>query len=135
LAHRREERESVADIFISYTSSDRDWAYWIEKELKALGHTPHIHEWEVNAGDDIYKWMEERHDHVLCVMSDQYLKAPFSTLERNAALWQAADKRPGFVLLRLGPLEPSRAPPERRSRNAFRRFSPVAGKSYQSAWR
>ena len=46
--------------------------------------------------------MEQRHDaadHVLCVISDDYLKAPYSTLERNAALWQAAAKRPGFVLL------------------------------------
>jgi TIR domain len=100
--HRREGRETVADIFISYTSSDRDWAYWIAKELKALGHTPHVHEFEVHAGDDIYRWMEQRHDaadHVLCVVSDEYLKAPYSTLERNAALWQAASKRPGFVIL------------------------------------
>jgi hypothetical protein len=35
---------------------------------------------------------------VLCVFSDDYLKAPYSTLERHAALWQAAKKRPGFVL-------------------------------------
>ena len=52
----------MADIFISYTATDRDWAHWIAKELTALGHTPHIHEFEVHAGDDIYKWMEERHD-------------------------------------------------------------------------
>jgi len=92
----------MADIFVSYTSSDRDWAFWIAKELKTLGHTPHIHEWEIKGGDDIYAWMETRHDaadHVLCVVSDEYLKAPYSTLERNAALWQAAAKRPGFVLL------------------------------------
>jgi tetratricopeptide (TPR) repeat protein len=46
--------------------------------------------------------MERRHDeadHVLCVVSDEYLRAPYSSLERNAALWQAASKRPGFVLL------------------------------------
>src|SRR5580704_6367728 len=92
----------MADIFISYTSSDREWAFWIAKELAALGHSPHIHEWEIGSGDDIYAWMEQRHDaadHVLCVVSDEYLKAPYSTLERNAALWQAAAKRPGFVLL------------------------------------
>src|SRR5262249_36499433 len=60
------------------------------------------HEWEVKGGDDIYAWMELRHetaDRVLCVVSDEYLKAPYSTLERNAALWQAAKNRPGFVLL------------------------------------
>jgi hypothetical protein len=92
----------MADIFISYTSSDRDWAFWIAKDLEALGHTPRIHEWEIKGGDDIYRWMERHHDaadHVLCVVSDEYLKAPYSTLERNAALWQAASKRPGFVLL------------------------------------
>jgi hypothetical protein len=91
----------MADIFISYTSSDRDWAFWIAKELKALGHTPHIHEWEIGGGDNIYAWIEQRHDaadHVLCVISDDYLRAPYSTLERHAALWQAASQRPGFVL-------------------------------------
>jgi tetratricopeptide (TPR) repeat protein len=92
----------VADIFVSYTASDRDWAFWIAKELETLGHTPHVHEWEIKGSDDIYAWMERQHDaadHVLCVISDDYLKAPYSTLERNAALWQAVSKRPGFALL------------------------------------
>ena len=85
------QRKRVADIFISYTSSDRDWAFWIAKELEALGHTPHVHEWEIKGGDDIYAWMEARHDtadHVLCVVSDEYLKASkfYSQLERRAAL-------------------------------------------------
>jgi len=59
----------VADIFVSYTSSDREWAMWIAAELRALDHKPHVHEWEIGAGDDIYAWMEARHDeadHVLC---------------------------------------------------------------------
>jgi TIR domain len=91
----------VADIFVSYTSIDSDWAFWIAEQLKELGNTPHIHEWEISGSDDIYAWMERRHDaayHVLCIVSDEYLRAPYSTLERNAALWQAASKRPGFVL-------------------------------------
>lgn len=101
----------MADIFISYTSSDRDWAHWIGGELTAMGHTPHVHEWEIAAGDDIYAWMEKRHDaadHVLCVVSDEYLKAPYSTLERNAALWQAASSRPGFVIFVV--VKPCRLP-------------------------
>jgi hypothetical protein len=28
--------------------------------LKKLGHRAHIHEWEINAGDDIYAWTEAR---------------------------------------------------------------------------
>jgi tetratricopeptide (TPR) repeat protein len=127
----------MADYFISYTSSDRDWALWIGKELTALAHTPHIHEWEIKGGDDIYAWMEARHDaadHVLCVVSDEYLKAPYSTLERNAALWQAAKKRTSFVLLVV--VKPCRLPtlidhirrcelygvPEDAARTRFREF-------------
>ena len=101
----------MADLFISYTSSDQDWAHWIARELKVLGHVPHVHEWEIRGGDDIYGWMERRHDaadHVLCVISDEYLKAPYSSLERNAALWQAAAKRPDFVFLVM--VKPCRLP-------------------------
>jgi tetratricopeptide (TPR) repeat protein len=91
----------VADIFISYTSADSDWAKWIAKELEALGHTPHVHEWEIAAGGDIAAWMEERHhnaDHILCVVSEAYLKAPYSSWERRAAQWAATTKRPNFAL-------------------------------------
>ena len=94
----------MAKFFVSYTKSDRDWAFWLGKELEALGHEPLVHEWEVAGGADIYAWMERHHDaadHVLCVVSDAYLdaeNAPHSALERNAALWQAVKQRPGFVL-------------------------------------
>src|SRR3984957_19554588 len=101
----------MSDFFISYTSSDRYWAHWIGKELTALGHVAHVHEWEIEGGGDIYGWMEKRldaADHVLCVISDEYLKAPFSTLERNAALWKAADRRSGFVLFVA--VKPARLP-------------------------
>jgi tetratricopeptide (TPR) repeat protein len=131
----------MGEIFISYTKSDRDWAFWIAKELKALGHSPHIHEWEIKGGDDIYAWMEAHHDaadHVLCVVSDEYLKAPYSTLERNAALWQAASKRPGFGLLvvvkqcRLPTLSDHRrcelfGVPEKAARLRFREFMQKPG--------
>ncbi len=130
----------MADFFISYTSTDRDWAHWIGKELEALCHTPHIHEWEVQGGDDIYAWMERRHDaadHVLCVVSDEYLKAPYSTLERNAALWKAVKNQSSFVLFVV--VKPCRLPtlidhirrcelygvPEDAARTRFRDFMRV----------
>ena len=101
----------MAAIFISYTSADSQEAQWIAHELEDLGHTPHVHEWEIRGGEDIYAWMQARHDsadHVLCVFSDAYMAAPYSTLERNAALWQAANKRPGFVLVVV--VKPCRLP-------------------------
>jgi TIR domain len=100
--HALEEPEArVADIFVSYTSSDRHWAFWVGHELKALGHIPRIHEWDIPAGGDIMAWMEERHhepDHVLCVVSEVYLKKPYSSLERRTALWAAQTPRPNFLL-------------------------------------
>jgi hypothetical protein len=58
---RRIGKARVADFFVSYTRTDCDWAFWIANELEALGHMPHVHEWEINGGDDIYAWMEKRH--------------------------------------------------------------------------
>jgi tetratricopeptide (TPR) repeat protein len=91
----------VADIFVSYTSSDREWAFWIGHELDALGHVPHIHDWEIPAGGDIVAWMEERHqaaDHILCVISAAYLSKPHSSWERRTAQWAAITDRQHFLL-------------------------------------
>jgi hypothetical protein len=56
----------MADFFInykkrdrSYKKRDRDWAFWIAKELEALDHIRHIHEWEIKGGGDIYAWMSD----------------------------------------------------------------------------
>jgi TIR domain len=91
----------LADIFVSYTKSDQDWAFWIGQELEKLGHVAHIHEWEVPAGGNIAAWMEESHDkadHILCVISEVYLTKPYSSWERLAAQWAAASERPNFAL-------------------------------------
>jgi tetratricopeptide (TPR) repeat protein len=91
----------MADIFVSYTSSDKEWAHWIAQELEALGHTARVHEWEISAGGDIPEWMEEsleEADHCLLVVSKTYLTKPYSSWERRAAQWAAASKRPNFAL-------------------------------------
>jgi TIR domain len=92
----------VADVLVSYTSVDRDWAFWIGQELEKLRHTARVHEWEIDAGGDIAKWMEERlqnADFVLCVVSAVYLEKDYSGLERRAAQWAALKTRPNFARL------------------------------------
>ncbi len=95
----------MADIFVSFTKSDQQWAHWIAQELTALNHEPHVHDWEIGPGEDIVGWMEKRHDqadYVLCVVSPDYLnedRAPFSTWERRAALWRMVKDQRGHVLL------------------------------------
>jgi hypothetical protein len=91
----------VAGIFVSYTSSDRDWAFWIGQQLERFGHVPHIHEWEIDAGGNIPAWMQERQDkadHTLCIISNAYLSRPYSSWELQAAQWAAASDRPNFML-------------------------------------
>src|SRR5687768_5205460 len=88
-------------IFISYTSSDRQWAHWIAWNLKEAGHEPFVHEWEIAAGENIPRWMEERieqADRLLGVFSDAYCEALYSQSERWAAYWQDADGRKGFLV-------------------------------------
>jgi hypothetical protein len=118
----------VADIFVSFTKSDKQWAHWIAQELRALDHEPHVHDWEIGPGEDILGWMEKRHDqadYVLCVVSPDYLyedKAPFSTLERRAALWRVGTRtrarltRSTLVFLRGKVAERGRASPRLRPR-------------------
>lgn len=91
----------MADIFVSYTSSDRDWAFWIGQELEALGHMPHVHDWEIPGGGNIAAWMTERldrADHVLFVVSQAYFAARYSRWEREAAEWAAAKDQSNFAL-------------------------------------
>ena len=91
----------MADIFVSYTSDDRDWAFWIGQELLKFGHTPRIDAWEISGGGDIAAWMDERHDkadHILCVISETYLRKPYASWERRAAQWAAQTDRPNFAL-------------------------------------
>jgi hypothetical protein len=91
----------MADIFVSFTSNDRKWAFWIGQELEKLGHVPKIHEWEIPAGGDIPKWMEEsleKADQCLFVVSKTYLTKAYSGWERRAAQWAANSARPNFAL-------------------------------------
>ena len=101
----------MADIFISYTSTDREWANWIGLELEVLGHTPHIDAREISRGGNIIEWIDKQldeADHVLCVVSDVYLKKLYSSLERRGGQWAAAATRPNFVLPVF--IEPCEAP-------------------------
>jgi tetratricopeptide (TPR) repeat protein len=91
----------MADFFVSYTSSDRDWANWIGLELERLGHVARVHECEISAGGNIPLWMEQRHqqaDHVLFVISKLSLMKDYSNWERLSAEWAAVSNRPNFGL-------------------------------------
>ena len=86
-------------IFVSYTSSDRDWAHWIGWQLSKAGHEVFVHDWEIGAGENIAGWMEDRFrqaQKLIGVFSDAYCKAAFSQSERWSAYWQDPRGRSRF---------------------------------------
>ncbi len=88
-------------IFVGYTSSDRDWAHWIGWQLREAGHEAFVHEWEIGAGENVPRWMEERLGEasaLLGVFSDEYCKAIYSQSERWAAYWQDPGGRLSFLI-------------------------------------
>jgi TIR domain len=91
----------VAKIFISYTARDRKWADWIAVTLRDNGHVPFVHEWEIGAGGNIPRWMDERikaADCLLAVFTDAYAGALYSSTERWAAYWNDPAGREGFLV-------------------------------------
>jgi hypothetical protein len=91
----------VAKIFISYTARDRNWAGWIGVTLRDNGHVPFVHEWEIGAGGNIPRWMDERikaADCLLAVFTDAYAGALYSSTERWAAYWNDPAGREGFLV-------------------------------------
>ena len=90
----------VADIFVSYTSSDRDWAHWIGFELETppCSARPRMGDpggWQYHGVDGGAP--QERKS---CALRDQcgiFVRSIFE-LERQAAQFVPADERPNFVL-------------------------------------
>ena len=86
------------DIFVSYTSEDREKAFWIGRDLEALGHgrVSTIGKYRPGA----IWWMMEKNieysDRVLCIVSPAYLTAPYSSWERKAASWASVIGRQNF---------------------------------------
>src|ERR1700730_13393662 len=55
----------------------------------------------LSGGANFVAWMEvqsDAADHMLCVVSEKYLEAPYSSWERLAAQWDAVTGRPNLVL-------------------------------------
>lgn len=91
----------VAKIFISYAARDRNWAHWIGVTLRDSGHVPFVHEWEIGAGGNIPRWMDERikaADFLLAVFTDAYAQALYSSSERWAAYWNDPTGRDGYLV-------------------------------------
>jgi tetratricopeptide (TPR) repeat protein len=73
--------EEHRDFFISYTSSDRQWAEWIAWQLEEAGYTLFIQAWDFRPGSNFVAEMERaatRAERTLPVLSPAYLLSDFA---------------------------------------------------------
>src|ERR1017187_2337984 len=77
-------------FFISRAGEDREWAKWIANVLEAAGHHTTLQEFDFKPGHSIPHEMTralERADHVIAVLSPQYLAKDFTLTELYAAFF------------------------------------------------
>jgi TIR domain len=77
------------DFFISYTQADRRWAEWIAWQLESRGITTVLQAWDFQPGGNFVADMQraaQGTERTLVVLTDDYLKSEFCTLEWTAAL-------------------------------------------------
>lgn len=72
------------DFFISYTSSDEDWATWIAETLEKNNYTTIIQAWDFRAGGSFINYMNEAINNskkIILVLSKEYLNSMYCTSE------------------------------------------------------
>src|SRR5689334_22898207 len=79
-------------FFISRAGEDSQWAIWITNILETEGHTCIVQDYDIKPGHSFVHQMklaEDQADHVIVVLSQNYLSKEFTLSELYAAI--AAD--------------------------------------------
>jgi len=77
------------DFFISYTGADRQWAEWIDSQLKQAGYSTIIQAWDFRAGGNFILEMHRAvidTGRTIAVLSERYQQALYTQPEWAAAL-------------------------------------------------
>lgn len=91
----------MAELFISYSSKDKDFTLRLAKSLSNLGHKVWLDEWEIHVGDSIVTKIDsgiERADFVALILSKNSTSSPWVEREWQAKYWDEVNKRKVMVL-------------------------------------
>src|SRR5579862_528920 len=91
----------MADFFISYTSSDREWAEWIAWQLEEASYTTIIQAWGFGASDNFVHQMQKATvecERTIAVLSPRYLQSGFTAAEWHAAFKQDPTGDKGLLI-------------------------------------
>lgn len=87
--------------FLSFTGVDREWADWIGYVMTETGHHVSNHNWEIKAGQNFIKWMNEHLnacDHIICLLSNSYVEAAFSRAEAEFGSYDSISGEDGKLI-------------------------------------
>jgi hypothetical protein len=79
----------MAVVFISHRSVDSTVANRLGKDLATLGHTVHLDEWDLHAGDSIVEWMQRGlsdASYLILCYSEAGVDSPWMSREWMSAL-------------------------------------------------
>lgn len=94
-------KTAMAIIFISYSSKDKDIARKISSDLKALGHTPWLDEWEIKVGDCIQTKIDDgldKCDYLILLLSDDSVNSGWVDKEWKSVYSKEIKSRRTYVL-------------------------------------
>ncbi|HVU68463.1 MAG TPA: TIR domain-containing protein, partial [Ktedonobacteraceae bacterium] len=77
------------DFFVSYVSSDQDWAEWLGMQVEQAGYTVFVEAWDVRPGDNRVLALNrglQRAERVLVVLSPAYFQTEMVQTQWAAAL-------------------------------------------------
>ncbi len=89
------------DFFISYTSSDREWAEWIAWQLEQAGYSTVLQAWDFRPGSNFVLAMDEATKvakRTIAVLSPGYLNALYTQAEWAEAFRQDPAGKQGTLL-------------------------------------
>lgn len=72
------------DFFISYTSSDEDWATWVAETLEKDNYTTIIQAWDFQVGGSFINDMHDsikKSEKIILILSPEYLQSAYCTSE------------------------------------------------------
>jgi len=98
------------NIFISYSSSDTQWATWIASVLERNGFSVFVGAWDLRPGDDFVTKANEaiqNADVFMPLLSEAYSKSVYCSAEFGMAFGENASKRIKLIPVRVANTTPT----------------------------
>jgi hypothetical protein len=91
----------MASVFISHSSKDKDFVRQLAADLKEVGHSPWLDEWEIQVGDCIVRAVDSgltKAEFVILVLSPNAVESGWVEREWAPSYWKEIESKRRVVL-------------------------------------